>query len=138
MLKNTTLNNVLEIREKDGEAFKNFRTELEKKLRGLRQFSDMDKLKTEMENVSHELSEVQVHEIDRKIANIKRKMIPDAFILVFGLTAVIQANGIGIPALLYAIDKGFKTYNEYITSVKENPAFFLWKIKEQTDKSTRK
>lgn len=135
VLKDVPLDTILEIRQKEGEAFKNFRTDLQKKLRGLRQMTDQEKLRSEMENLSHELVEVQIHEIDRKIKTIKRKMIPDAFIFVFGLTAVIQANGLGIPALLYSIDKGYRTYSDYITTVKENPAFFLWKLKDEIRKS---
>ncbi|NTW16532.1 MAG: hypothetical protein HGA41_03615 [Syntrophaceae bacterium] len=138
VLNNVPLNTILDIREKEGEAFENFRTDLRKRLRGLRQIADQEKLRIEMENTSHELSEVQIHEIDRKIATIKRRMVPDTFILVCGLTAIIQANGLGLAALGYAIDKGIRNYNDYITTVKENPAFFLWKLKEKSQSKSIK
>ena len=104
---------------------------MEQKLRSLRQISDLDELKIEIENVSHELAEVQIHNIDKKLSDIKRRMTSDIFIFVGGLAALIQAEGLGIPALTYAISKGYRTYNDYISDVRDNPAFFLWKVKDK-------
>ncbi len=130
VMEGVSFDRVIDIREKDGEVFQNFRVDLEKKLRTLRQIDDVDKLRTEMENVAHELSEVQVNEVNKKIAKIKRNMVSDAFILVGGLATIIQAEGLGIPVLTYAVTKGLRTYNEYVSDIRDNPAFFLWKIKD--------
>lgn len=131
VLEGVSLDSILEIRQKDGEVFQNFRLDLETKLRTLRQIDDTHKLKAEIENVTHELSEVQVNEVNKKIAKIKRRMVSDVFILVGGLVTIIQAEGIGIPLLSYGMSKGYQTYNEYKNEIKENPAFFLWKLKER-------
>lgn len=131
VLEGLSLDKILEIRKKDGEVFKNFRLDLEKKLRMLRRIDDPHKLRVEIKNVSHELAEVQVNEINKKISKIKRRMVSDAFILVGGLTTIFQAEGIGIPLLTYGMSKGYQTYNEYMTEIKENPAFFLWKLKNE-------
>jgi hypothetical protein len=132
ILQKVSLEDLLDIRQKEGEAFLNFRVELEKHLRELRLITDYDVLRVQTQNVTHELSEVQVNEITKKIAKVKSGMFADALILVGGLVATIQANGLGMLALIYAIEHGYKTYNEYITQVKENPAFFLWKVKEKS------
>ena len=130
ILENVTLNHILDIRKKDGESFENFRIELEQQLRELRTINDPDELSIRLENVTHEIVDVQIREVEKNIARIKRKMFPDALILVGGLAAVIQAQGLGIPALVYAIQNGVKTYQEYIAGVREKPAYFLWKLKK--------
>ena len=131
LLENISLKQILDVREKDGEAFQNFRIELEKQLRELRTIKEPSELRLKLENATHELTNVQIHEIDKKISSVKKKMFPDAIILVGGLLTTFQAAGIGIPALIYAIQNGYKTYQEYISGVKEKPAFFLWKIAQK-------
>jgi hypothetical protein len=131
LLQGTSLDYMLDLRQKDGDVFENFRTELEKQLRELRLITNSVELQVRLENVVHELTEVQIHEIDKKISSIKRRMLADALILVGGLATTIQANGLGILALIYAIEKGYKTYQEYVSSIKENPVFFLWKLKNK-------
>jgi hypothetical protein len=128
LLENVTLEHILDIREKDGEAFENFRIELERQLRELRTIAEPSELKVRLENTTHELTNVQIREIDKKISSVKGKMFPDAMILVGGLITTIQTNGWTLPALIYAIQNGYKTYQEYVSGVKENPAFFLWKV----------
>lgn len=128
ILEDISLERVINLRQKDGEAFRNFRIDLARHLRELRRITDSEELIARMQNVSHELCEVQVNEVKNKIAKIKRGMFADALIFFGGLTVTIQNQGLGIPALIYALQKGYKTYNEYISDVKENPAFFLWKL----------
>lgn len=128
LLENVTLEYMLDIREKDGEAFENFRIELEKQLRETRAITEPSELKTRLENITHELTSVQLREIDRKLSSVKSKMFPDAMIFVGGLVTTIQTQGWGLAALIYAIQNGYKTYQEYVSGVKENPAFFLWKV----------
>jgi hypothetical protein len=131
ILEGVSLNQIIELRQKDGEAFQNFRVELAKHLRKLRRTTDPRELEIQMQNVSHELSEVQVNEVNKKIASAKRGMFADALILVGGLAATVQTQvgGWGIAALIaYAAEKGLNTYSEYVSQVRENPAFFLWKL----------
>lgn len=128
LLENVSLEHILDIREKDGEAFESFRIELEKQLRELRTITEPSELKVRLENTTHEMTDVQIREIDKKISSVKGKMFPDAMILVGGLVTTIQTNGWALPALIYALQNGYKTYQEYVSGVKENPAFFLWKV----------
>jgi hypothetical protein len=128
LLENISLDHLIEVREKDGEAFENFRTELDKQLRELRTITEPSELRKKLENTTHELTNVQIQEIDKKISSIRSKLFPDATILTGGLVTTLQAEGIGIPALIHVIQNGYKTYQEYISKVKEKPAFFLWKI----------
>jgi len=58
----------MDIRNNDGEAFQNFRMELEKHLRELRLENDPENLKLKRENLVHELTEVQVHAVNEKFA----------------------------------------------------------------------
>lgn len=131
ILEGVSLNRIIDVRQKEGEAFQNFRVDLERRLRELRHVSDPVELQAKSQDVVHEFSEVQINEINKAIAKVKKKMAASAIPFVGGLVMTIQANGFGIPALVYAIDKGYKTYAEYISEVKENPAFFLWKVTEK-------
>ena len=125
-----SLKKILEIRRKEGESFQSFRLELEKRLRNLRQIEDTDKLQIEIENVAHELYEVQVNEVNKKMSQLKRNLVSDAAIIIGGLCTFFQTEGIGIPFLAYGIGHGLKTYGDYQAEKTANSAFFLWKLKQ--------
>jgi len=48
LLENVTLEHILDIREKDGEVFENFRMELEKQLREMRTIAESSKNKNKV------------------------------------------------------------------------------------------
>jgi len=131
VLEGISLERIIEFRQKEGEAFQNFRVELERHLRELRRTTDPDELAVRIQNVTHELSEVQINEIDKTIAEAKKRMFADALLFVGGLVTTIQTNGLSLLAALGAFADGYKTLSEYTSSVRENPAFFLWKLQEK-------
>jgi hypothetical protein len=130
VVEGTSLKRLLDIRQKDGEAFQSFRLELERRLRDLRNIEDPYKLKIEIENAAHELSEVQVNEINKKLSRLRKGLISDAVILLGGLVTVFQSGGLSLPLVAYGLGHGFKTYSEFESEKKENPVFFLWELKQ--------
>jgi len=126
---------LMKIRSEDGDAFENFRLEFDKQLRDLRLVSDPSALKTKTENALHELTEVQVHAIDQKIASLKKKLFAEAAIVAASLCGAIQSGGMTLPVALIAALQGYKAFTEYRRQQTENPAFFLWRVLKSSRKA---
>jgi hypothetical protein len=119
----------MRIRLEEGEAFESFRLALEKSIREIRREKDPKVAGLLVENALHELCEVQVQEVHRKVGQLNTRFFINATLLAGSLAAAVQQTGWGIPAVALAAIEGFRTYKEYQQSVRENPAFFLWKAK---------
>jgi hypothetical protein len=128
-LENIPSDDLMRIRLEEGEAFESFRLALEKGLREIRRERDPEAASLLVENAIHELCEVQVQEVSRKVGQLKTRFFIDAALLAGSLVAAVQQTGWGIPAVALAAVEGYRTYKEYQQSVRENPAFFLWKVK---------
>jgi hypothetical protein len=125
---------LMKIRSDEGEAFESFRKELDKQLREMRQISDPETLKKKMEDVVHELSEVQVPHMTRKLTSLKKQFFAEAGIMAGGLYGAIQTGGWTIPVAVLAAFQGYRSIVEYRAQTKENPAFFLWKTLRKSEK----
>jgi len=125
---------LMSIRLTDGEEFKNFRLHLDKQFRELRLVKDPDELRLKAENALHELSEVQIHAIKQRIGQIRRVGTFDAVVLLGGLLASIQTGEWSIVGLSAAVAaaRGYKPFVDYSNQIKQNPAFFLWKVLEKS------
>lgn len=119
---------LMKVRQEDGEAFQNFRLELDKQLRDLRLIEDPETLRVKTENALHELSEVQVNQINQKVAYLKNRISVEAAVAVGSLLGAVQSGGFTLPVALLAAFQGYKSFAEYQRQKKENPAFFLWKV----------
>lgn len=119
---------LMKVRTEEGEAFQSFRLELDKQLRELRTIEDPEALKIKLENVAHELGEVQVHQINQKVAYLKKRIFAEASIAAGGLLTAVQSGGLTLPLSLLAAFQGYKSAAEYQRQKRENPAFFLWKV----------
>lgn len=129
------IKDLMAIRRNDGEEFEVFRRELEKQLRDIKNEEDISKIKSKIEDVKHELEEVQIASINSKIKKIKRKTSIDFAIGTAGLGASFLTGGLSTFATLIALFNGYKTYNEYQDEIKENPSYFLWKVKNKVTSS---
>jgi hypothetical protein len=121
------IDTLMKVRRDDGEAFADFRLELDKQLRTLRGITDPDELRRKTEDVFHELTEVQVSRIDRKTTSLKKQMLFDVVIATGSLLGAIQTGGFSVLMGAMAALHGYRTYSQYQNEKKENPAFFLWK-----------
>ncbi|SDG19090.1 hypothetical protein SAMN04244560_01931 [Thermoanaerobacter thermohydrosulfuricus] len=128
VVENVSLDKLMKIRINDGEAFQNFRIELEKNLRELRLIENKELLMKKLENVQHELSKVQVHEVEKKLNKIKRNTLGDVVLLTASLASTMQISGISLVGIATAVAYGIKNIMEYSSVIKENPAYFLWKL----------
>jgi hypothetical protein len=119
---------LMRVRQEEGEAFQSFRLELDRQLRELRLVKDPEVLKIKTENAMHELSEVQVNQINQKLTFLKKQFLTEAAIAAGTLLGAVQSGGTILPVALLAALQSYKSLTEYQRQKKENPAFFLWKV----------
>jgi hypothetical protein len=121
---------LMQVRNNDADIFTSFRLELEKNFRELRSIQDDQLLKEKVENVFHELNDVQGQKIKRKIDSIKKQAAINSAVATGGLVASFATNGISLLGTFLAMAKGYKDYLDYKEKVTENPAYLLWKVKK--------
>jgi len=123
-----SLNEIINIRCNYGEAFQNFRNMLAGKLIVLRGINDPEELKRNLENVSYELSELQIHDIDKEYKKIVRSFGFDGLLLTGSLITSFCTGGLTMLGAAGAVAKSGVDYTKYLSKVKENDGFFLWKV----------
>ena len=129
-LTNVNMADLMRVRQEDGDAFELFRKKLESTFRELRLENDPEKIKLKVQNAIHELGEVQYTQIDQRIKALRKGALAQAGVAVAGLAGSVAISGISILATIAAILAGFKNYSDYKKEIKENPAYFLWKVKK--------
>ena len=128
------LNEIINIRCNYGEAFQNFRNMLAGKLITLRGINDPEELKRNLENVSYELSELQNHDIDKEYKKIIRSFGFDGLLLTGSLITSFCTGGLTMLGAAGAVAKSGMDYMKYLSEVKENDGFFLWKVNRAAKK----
>ncbi len=129
-LDNISVENLMSLRQNEGDAFYAFRHNLQRHLRDLRHEKDIGILAKKMEDVKHELAEVQVREIESKIKKIKKELFGSFIVGVASLATVIPSSGFSLASLIWAGANAYKKGIEYYHEAKEHPAYFLWCIKK--------
>jgi hypothetical protein len=127
LLPDLDVENLMKVREEDGEAFANFRFALDHRLSSLREVSDMQAAKRMAEEAVQDLTEVQLHDVRNKVRSLKEKMGLSAMGGAISLAAAIQNQGWGLLSAAAAAFPIASAYLDYRKDVKRHPAFFLWK-----------
>lgn len=126
-----SLNDLVSIRYNNGEAFHNFRSELNSKLLELRTINNKEELESKLQNVAYELNELQVHDVKKEFRKIIGSLGVDATILTGSLLTSFCTGGLTMVGAAGAIVKGGADYTKYINQVKENNGYFLWKLNKK-------
>jgi hypothetical protein len=127
LLVDLDVENLMKVREEDGEAFANFRFALDHKLSSLREVSDMPTAKRMAKEAIQDLTEVQLHDVRLKVGSLREKMGLSAIGGGIGLAAAVQNQGWGLLSAAAAAVPIASAYLDYRKDVKRHPAFFLWK-----------
>jgi hypothetical protein len=109
-------------------AEENFRVALEKQLRDLRTDEDASEVKRKAKSAVHELADVQVREIQNKVATLKDKGWLSAGVGATSLLTTVQVAGWSLLGVAGAALEGARLAVDYRENVKRHPAFFLWKL----------
>ena len=128
ILNEMSVKDLMSIRTQSGEAFYNFRTELNSKLLNLRGLSDKDELQRELENISYEMNNLQVNEVKKEYRKIVKSFGVDTAILTGSLVTSFFTGGLTLIGAAGALAKGGMDYVKYLNEVKENNGYFLWKL----------
>jgi hypothetical protein len=137
LLADLDVENLMRVREEDGEAFANFRFALDHKLSALREVSDMQTAKRMAKEAVEELTEVQLHDVRQKVCSLREKMGVGAMFSVVSLAAAVQNQGWGLLSAAAAAAPIASAYLDYRKDVKRHPAFFLWKALGKNAKKRR-
>lgn len=120
---------LMRVREGDGEAFELFRKELEARFRELRTEKDPEVFKIKIQNIVHELKDVEVTKIDQKVRELRKGALSNTAIAIGGLAGSVVTSGWSVAATIVALANGCRTYSEFREKVRENPSYFLWQAK---------
>ena len=123
-----SIGDLVSIRHDSGEAFHNFRTELNSKLLELRGLTDKTELQMAIENISYELNQTQVNEVKKEYRKILRSFGVDVAVLTGSLVTSFFTGGLTLIGAAGAIAMGSTDYIKYLNEVKENNGYFLWKL----------
>jgi hypothetical protein len=137
ILKQISIRTLMKVRQEEGEAFANFRSELDRQLRDLDLITDPGLRRRKVANIARELSEDQVRAVQQEVKSVRRKLAVNAVVasaglvgafLTVGATAVaaatIAAGGTGVVAWLDAQDAPRKL-----------PGYFLWSAVSRSSRS---
>lgn len=124
---------LMKVRSEDSEAFQLFRQELERQFWDLRMEEDPERLRLKAEKAMHELGTVQHELLTLKLKQLQRSALAGAVILSATLATTFMTGGVYLPILIGAAG-GYKLKLDYDASLRQNPAFFLWKARRSSSR----
>lgn len=130
---------ILNIREKYGESFNNFRVSLGNELIKLRNIDDANILKKRLDELSYQIHETNINAIDKDMRKIINSIKIDGSIVTGSLLTsyIANYNGsvasaalslTGVCSGLFVLAKGVSGSLKEMVSIKEKPEYFLWKL----------
>lgn len=133
VLNQLPLSDIINIRQDYGEAFHNFRAELNSKLNNVTAKNE-EELELQLEQISYELNNVQVSEIQKEYRKISRTLKLDAIACTGSLIASFATGGITAVGAAATFVKSLADISKYYTNVHEHNGFLLWKLNNQARK----
>jgi len=130
-----SLADIISIRQNEGEAFHNFRSELNSKLISIRGIEDPKELRMQLDTISYEMNTLQVRDVEKEYRKIKRTLGIDATVLTGSLLASFVTGGLTLVGAAAAVAKGVLDSSKYFADVREHNGFFLWKLNKQASKN---
>ena len=131
VLAGISVEDLMRVRNEYGEAFHAFRLTLQRHLRELRTLQDASVIEKKLQNLQHELEEVQVADVEKEARRIQREVRKSLVIGAVSVGAAVSTTGWTLTGLVPAAAAAYRASTGYRDRVKEHPAFFLWKLKDR-------
>ena len=131
VLAGISVEDLMRVRNEYGEAFHAFRLTLQRHLRELRTLQDASVIEKKLQNLQHELEEVQVADVKREARRVQREVLGSLVIGAVSVGAAVPTTGWSLTGLVPAAAAAYRAGTGYSNRVKEHPAFFLWKLKDR-------
>ena len=128
-LDDLSVDDLMTIRQMEGEAFENYRLGLQRQLRSLRGIESDEELVRRLEEVQHEVAEVQVRAVQNEVRRLKRNFCREAVIGAASVAAVIPSQGISLATLLWASSKVWEHALKY-DELRREPSYFVWRLQQ--------
>lgn len=129
-LNGVSIVDVMRVRQEDGEAFQAFREALEAHLRDLQHEDDPERARVRAAHVQHELATVQLGAVRRQVSAFRKKSFAHALLAAGSFATAVQTGGASLIAAAVAGASLYSAKAEYDASVKSNPAYFLWRVRQ--------
>ena len=133
-LYNLTTEDILEIRSDYGEAFDNFRSELNTKLIELESAEDGDILAKRIKSIERELTETNLHEIEKERKKLQKTLKRDFSCAAGILIANYHLGGSMMAGAVSTVITGASNLCKYKDDIKGRNGFFIWKLNERSKK----
>jgi hypothetical protein len=130
-LENISIENLMGVRQDDGEAFAIFRADLQSKFKELRIEKDPEVIKKKVQNIIHYYNGDQLVKINQKVKDLKKGFFANVAVAVALLGGNVVTSGFTVAGAVLALANGYRVYADYRGKIMENPAYFLWKIKHR-------
>ncbi len=131
VLAGISVDDLMRVRNEYGEAFQAFRLTLQRNLRELRTLQDASVIEKKLQNLQHELEEIQVADVKREARRIQREVLRSLAVGFVSVAAAVPTMGLSLTGLVPAADAASRAATGYRDRVKGHPAFFLWKLKDR-------
>lgn len=134
LIQKIEIEDLMRVRANEGEAFQSFRLSLSSKLRDLRHISDPTTLRAKLQDYQHDLEQVQVAQVDQQMARLKLEFFPEIVAGIASLSATLVSPTISFLGAIAATTSTIQKAVKYRNTTTQNPAFFLWKLKQEAKK----
>lgn len=132
-LDDLSVDDLMTIRQLEGEAFESYRLELQRQLRGLRATESEEELVRSLEGIQHEIADVQVRHVQKEARRLNRDLFREAVVGAASLATMVPSHGISLVTLLVAGDKLWRHTLDY-QEVRREPAYFVWRLLQRAQR----
>lgn len=122
---------LMALRRECQEELHSLRTFLREELERLQDVEDPAASSRAVQRVEKHLTQELIPQVEQNVRKLKGKLAIDGVVLLAELGAVIPTQGFSLallPVVIHAGVRGIRACRQYVTSIKNHPAYFLWRL----------
>lgn len=132
-LENLSYAELIKIRRNVGTVFDDFKVSLKQTCENINEIPNTVEFKSKVDKIKSELIDPQLRVLDREIASIqKQRLTRMCTISTASVAATVLSGGGLIPSVMASagLIKEYADWNRDANKLKNNPMYFLWKLKD--------